>query len=29
MEGDVAVPTGQSPREAAEEVRRLGEQQGL
>ena len=29
MERDVTVPTGQSPREAAEEVRRLGEQQGF
>jgi hypothetical protein len=29
MERDEAVPMGQSPREAAEEVRRLGEQQGF
>ncbi len=29
MERDEAVPVGQSPREAAEEVRRLGEQQGF
>jgi len=29
MERDTAVPTGQSPREAAEEVRRLGEEQGF
>jgi len=29
MEREEAVPMGQSPREAAEEVRRLGEQQGF
>jgi len=29
MERKEAVPMGQSPREAAEEVRRLGEQQGF
>ncbi|MFO8012894.1 MAG: hypothetical protein R6X20_06255 [Phycisphaerae bacterium] len=29
MERDEAVPMGQSPREAADEVRRLGEQQGF